>query len=75
MYEPQYHPKSELGNIFGAGYNLEVLKSKMNKADGVEDDEEQSPDKLVHDTDGGEDAINHSKTEQSIMAKSGMHND
>ena len=33
MYEPQYHPKAELGNIFGS------KTAKINNADNVADED------------------------------------
>ena len=49
VYEPQYHPKAELGSIFGAGFDPDRQREKVNKADDVdqEDEEEYSPTKLV----------------------------
>lgn len=39
VYVPQYHPKAELGNIFGGnGY-----RDKMNNADSIVIDENASP--------------------------------
>jgi len=37
-YEPQYHPKAEIGNIFG---DSDKQKKKVNQADDVAEEEEK----------------------------------
>jgi hypothetical protein len=54
VYQPQYHPKAELGNIFGGGNKT----FKINHADEVQSPP-QSPDVVGDDTEEIDDGDQH----------------